>query len=264
MDKLAKAADLLAEARFRKRRRTSLPDESRPLTPQEGYAVQNMLVERLLSNYGGQPVGYKIACTSKSAQEFINLNEPFYGQLLSSLVHKSPAIMDADDFFMRVIEPEFAFEMMDDLPGTGTPYDRETVATAVGAVLPAVEIVDSRYTEWTAVDGPSLIADNGCNGAWVQGKSYLDWKAQDLAAHEVALVVNGETVRKGRGDAIMGHPLNALTWLANMLCKHGSGLKTGDLISTGTCTDIYLADAGDKICADFGPLGTVELSFEAS
>jgi 2-keto-4-pentenoate hydratase len=260
-DKIAIAADFLAEARLTKRRLTSLPDHYRPLTPPEGYAVQDMLVQRLLSNYGGHRVGYKIACTSKSAQELLSLNEPFYGRLLSSFVHMSPARMDTEDFFMRVVEPEFAFQMANDLPGSRLPYDTDTVAAAVGAILPAIEIADSRYTEWTVVDGPSLIADNGCNGAWVQGEAYPGWRAYDLATHEVALLVNGKSVRTGRGDVIMGHPLNALTWLANMLCRLGSGLKAGDFISTGTCTEMYLGQAGDEICADFGSIGTVELTF---
>jgi 2-keto-4-pentenoate hydratase len=262
VDKAGRAADLLAQARFTKRTRSCLPEDCRPPTTPEGYAVQNMLVERLLANYGGHPVGYKIACTSKSAQRLLKLDEPFYGRLLSSFVHKSPARMDPNDFFMRVVEPEFAFEMRDGLPASGAPYDIKTVAAAVGAILPAVEIADSRYTEWTVVDGPSLIADNGCNGAWVQGKACPDWKVLDLATHEVALVVNGKKVLKGRGDVIMGHPLNAVTWLANRLCKLGSGLKIGDLISTGTCTEIYLGQAGDVIRADFGSLGTVGLTFE--
>lgn len=261
VDKAGRAADLLAEARLTRRRRTCLPEECRPLTPQEGYAVQDMLVQRLLSNYGGRPVGYKIACTNKSAQELLTLNEPFYGRLLSSFVHMSPARMDPNDFFMRVVEPEFAFEMADDLPGSRVPYDSETVAAAVGAILPAIEIADSRYTEWTVVDGPSLIADNGCNGAWVRGEAYPGWRAYDLATHEVVLLINGKRVGTGRGNVIMGHPLNALTWLANMLCRLGSGLRAGDLISTGTCTEMYLGQAGDEIRADFGSLGTVELTF---
>ncbi len=261
-NRIAKAADLLAEARFTKRSLTSLPGDCRPPTPADGYAVQNVLVERLLSSYGGRPVGYKIACTSKSAQELLKLEEPFYGRLLSSFVHRSPARMHPDDFFMRVVEPEFAFEMRDDLPASGGPYDTDTVAAAVGAILPAIEIADSRYTEWTLVDGPSLIADNGCNSAWVRGESRLECRACDLAAQEVTLVVNGKRVHQGRGDVIMGHPINALAWLANTLGKFGSGLKAGDLISTGTCTEMYLGQAGDEICADFGPLGTCELAFQ--
>jgi 2-keto-4-pentenoate hydratase len=261
VDKAGRAADLLAQARFTKRTRSCLPEDCRPPTPPEGYAVQDMLVQRLLANYGGHPVGYKIACTNKSAQELLNLNEPFYGRLLSSFVHMSPARINPDDFFMRVVEPEFAFEIRDDLPASGGPYDTDTVAAAVAAVLPAIEIADSRYTEWTVVDGPSLIADNGCNGAWVRGEAYRGWRACDLATHEVALVVNGKRVRTGRGDVIMGHPIKALTWLTNMLSRLGNGLKAGDLISTGTCTEMYLGEAGDEICADFGSLGIVELTF---
>ncbi len=261
MDRKAEAADLLLESRLRKKRWERLPEECRPQTPAEGYAVQDLLVERLISKYGGHPVGYKIACTNKSAQELVGLNEPFYGRLLSASVYRSPARVAAENFFMRVIEPEFGFEMKADLPPDGVPFHPEVVAAAVGAVLPAIEIVDSRYTDWTSMDGPSLIADNGCHGAWVQGESHQDWKAFDLPALEVRLIANDVVVREGRGDMIMGHPLNALTWLANWLGRLGPGLKAGDLISTGTCAEIYHAEAGERIRAEFGPVGTIELTF---
>ena len=82
-------------------------------------------------------------------------------------MYDGPATLAADDFFMRVIGPEFAFEMGEDLPPRGAPYDADRVAKAVKAVLPAVEIVDSRYDDWTTIGDPSLIADNACTGAWV-------------------------------------------------------------------------------------------------
>jgi 2-keto-4-pentenoate hydratase len=261
MDRNGKAADLLMESRLKMKRWERLPEECRPQTPAEGYAVQDLVVERLILNYGGHPVGYKIACTNKSAQELLGLDEPFYGRLLSATVYQHPAHVAADNFFMRVIEPEFGFKMKSDLPAEGAPFESEAVAAAVGAVLPAIEIVDSRYTDWTAMDGPSLIADNGCHGAWVQGESLNDWKAYDLPALEVRLIVNEEVVREGRGDMIMGHPINALTWLANRLGRLGRGLKAGDLISTGTCAEIYHAEAGETIRAEFGPVGSIELTF---
>ena len=261
MENIARAADLLAEARFSHRQWEALPEDCRPPHPQAAYAVQNELVERLISRYGGRTVGYKIACTNKVAQEFLELDGPFYGRLLSPFVSASPASANIDEFYMRIIEPEFAFLMAQDLPASGGPYNQDQVTAAVGAVLPAIEIVDSRYNDWTAVGGPSLIADNGCNGAWVEGKAYDDWKTLDLPNQEVALVVNGQRVREGRGEAIMGHPINALIWLANMLCEQGRGLMAGDLVSTGTTVDVYHAAAGDEICADFGPVGLVELRF---
>ncbi|MBI1893372.1 MAG: hypothetical protein HYS14_04600 [Candidatus Rokubacteria bacterium] len=66
----------------------------------------------------------------------------------------------------------------------------------------------------------------------------------------------------GRGEAVLGHPLNALAWLANELPKWGRSLKAGEFVTTGTCTDIYVAKAGDNIQADFGTLGSVEVVFD--
>jgi 2-keto-4-pentenoate hydratase len=256
-----KAADLLLESRLSKRRLDTLPPDCRPTTQDEANACQRALIERLRAGGSGHPVGYKIACTNPSAQRLLNLDGPFYGLLLSARVHDSPATLDPDDFFMRVIEPEFAFEMGADLPPRDAPYDVDRVAEAVEAVLPAVEIVDSRYNDWTTIGAPSLIADNACAGAWVRGASCRDWRRFDLPAHPVRLLLNKQEIRTGRGDAVMGHPLNPLTWLANMLCRHGLYLRAGDLVSTGITTEVYQAQPGDELVADFGPIGRVDVRF---
>ena len=74
-------------------------------------------------------------------------------------------------------------------------------------------------------------------------------------------MVNGAEKLSGSGAAVLGHPMNSLVWLANTLCEQGKALKTGDLVSTGVCTDIYHAEPGDHIVADFGTLGSAEVSF---
>ena len=264
MKNLSNAADFIAQLRFSLNQEPVIPEAFRPTDPAEGYLVQKDVVKQLIAKYGGSRVGYKVACTNPLAQKLLNLKTPFYGCLISSLVHDSPVRLNAGDFSMRIIEAEFAFEMGKDLPGQGTPYQAADVAAAVSAVLPAIEIVDSRYTDWTSVGAPSLIADNGCNGAWVKGMPYHDWKALDLRTHEVVLMVNGETKLKGRGSEVLGHPINSLTWMANTLVEEGTGLKAGDLISTGVCTDLYHAMPGDAIVADFGEIGEVELLFHKS
>jgi 2-keto-4-pentenoate hydratase len=262
MQNFSRTVALLAEARINGRTMKSLPADCRPPQPSDAYVVQKALVEKTLSHFGGSPLGYKIACTSESAQEFLKFYNPFYGRLLSPFVYKSPADIDPGGFSMLVIEPEFGFQMAADLPASHAPYDREQVARAVGAVLPAVEIVDTRYDDWSRVDVPSLIADNGCNGAWVQGPLHRGWRAIEFATHQVTLRVNGAEIRSGQGDAIMGHPFNALTWLANILSEQGSGLRAGDLVSTGTCMEVYYAEPGDRIEADFGAIGKVEIAFK--
>lgn len=261
MDKISKAAEFIADLRFALRQKPQIPESFQPNNPASGYAVQEEVVDRLLKKYGGRPLGYKVACTNKLAQELLGTDTPFYGRLLSPFVYQSPAQVNAQDFSMRLIEAEFSFQMADDLPQEGAPYDREAVADAVAAVLPSIELVDTRYTVWTEVPLPSLISDNGCNSGWVRGKSTEAWRHIDLASHEVRLRVNGAEKLSGSGAAVLGHPLNSLVWLANTLCEQGKQLKAGELVSTGVCTGIYLAEPGDHIVADFGTLGTAEVSF---
>ena len=261
MDPISKAADFIADLKFAGRREPRIPEAFQPADVAAGYAVQEGVVKRLLDKHGGHAIGYKVACTNKLAQELLGTDTPFYGRLLSPTVYQSPARLNARDFSMRVIEAEFSFQLARDLPGKGAPYDRESVADAVKAILPSIEIVDSRYEVWTEVPLPSLISDNGCNAGWVRGKAVEAWHKMDLASHEVRLLVNGAEKLKGSGAAVLGHPLNSLVWLANTLCEQGKMLKSGDLVSTGVCTDIYLAEAGDEIVADFGILGTVKVTF---
>jgi 2-keto-4-pentenoate hydratase len=256
---IASGARLLAQALFQHRRLDALPGDARPTTSAEAYRCQDGLVAQLLGHYGGHVIGYKIACTNPIAQELLHMDRPFHGKLLSSFCSDSPARIDAAGFFMRVIEAEFAFRMARDLPPR--PVTRDEVADAVEAMLPGIEIVDSRFTEWTTVGAESLIADNACHGAWVKGAPLTAWRDLDLAAQQVHLAVNGTVVQSGSGRAVLGHPLNALHWLANDLHARGETLRAGQYITTGVTTNIYLAQAGDRIAADFGGVGRVELTF---
>jgi 2-keto-4-pentenoate hydratase len=255
-------ARLLFEARLTRQRLPGLAGQALPPTIEDAYRCQDALIERLLAHYGGHVIGYKIACTNELAQRLLHMDGPFHGKLMSSFCSDSPAHLPAGDFFMRVMEAEFAFRMGRDLPARTKPYEREEVAEAVEGVLPGIEIVDSRFTEWTTVGAASLIADNACHGAWVKGAMISGWRGLDLAEQAVRLFVNGAQVQEGSGKAVLGDPLNALQWLANELAAHGAGLKAGQYITTGVTTDIYLAERGDRVMADFGPVGRVELGFD--
>ena len=254
-------ADLLAQARIDHRRLPELPGLTRPNTPAEAYDVQDGLVDKLLAHYGGGVIGYKIACTNVTAQRQLNVDAPFAGRLLSAFFFESPARVDAAQFFMRVVEAEFAFEMARDLPPTAAPRSLLEIAAAVKGVIPAIEIVDSRFDDWTTIGAPSLIADNACNAAWVKGSVLTNWESFDLAAQAVRVTVNGKLRREGRGSNVLGHPLHALEWLVHSLSARGLGLKAGQFVTTGVTTEVYMAERGDRISADFGPVGSVDLIF---
>jgi len=243
-------------------RLAELPAAVRPQTPDDAYAVQTELIPKLLAHFGGTAIGYKIACTNEIAQRQLHVDSPFFGRLLSATTQPSPARIRSSEYFMRVMEAEFAFQMSRDLPPSATPWTRAQVEDAVEGVMGGIEVVDSRFDSWTTVGTPSLIADNACHASWIRGPLLHDWRGIDLAAQKVRLIINGELKDEGSGAAVLGNPLNALTWLANALNARGLALSAGDCITTGVTTDIYLAGPGDRVTADFGPVGVAELSIE--
>ncbi len=256
-------SQLLFDAFVKRVRLSELPSGARPVTAAEAYQCQARLIERRIARDGGHVIGYKIACTNAVAQRFLNMPEPFYGRLLSASTFDSPAELPASGFFMRIIESEFAFQFARDLPPAPHPVDRERIADALAGVLPGIEIVDSRFNSWTTVGATSLIADNACHGAWVKGSLVANWRELDLAAQTVELSVNESVRERGSGRAVLGHPLNALQWLVHRLHEQGIGFKAGDYVTTGVTTDIYDAQPGDHLVADFGPVGAIDLKFGA-
>jgi 2-keto-4-pentenoate hydratase len=261
MDRVTAACDYLLDLRRTRRPVAALPADVVPRSLAEGYEVQDRLVRTLLDRSGGRPVGYKVACTSELAQKALGVDGPFFGVLLSHSTHRSPAALRASEFTIRCAEAEFAFELATDVPA-GPAYTAETIREFIGAALPSIEIVDHRYHDWQAVGAPSLLADNAIHGAWVAGEPYPGWRDLDFATHPTVLVVNGGRTFPGSGAAVLGNPLSVVAWLANELPRFGRQLRRGDRVTTGVTTDIYLARPGDRLAADFGPLGRVELEFE--
>jgi 2-keto-4-pentenoate hydratase len=262
MDRTALAADELFDMRLKKRTAAGLPPGAKPAALAEAYRVQELLVRKMLARLDGRPIGYKAAATNVAAQKQMDVDGPFFGTLLSATSHTSPATLRAADFTLRIVEAEFGFEMGADVPPSAVPYTAETVAPFVAFVIPAIEVVDHRYHDWRAVGAPSLAADNAIHGAWVEGAPVHYRWSFNLGAHPVGVIVNGQPWRTGSGANVLGDPLNVVAWLANELPKHGRALRRGEKVSTGTTAEVYFAQAGDAVVADFGPLGKAEVRFE--
>ncbi|MBN9122122.1 MAG: fumarylacetoacetate hydrolase family protein [Planctomycetes bacterium] len=262
MDRASLAAEALFDMRLTKRTAAALPPDAVPSTLADAYRTQELLVGKFLARLGGAAIGYKAAATNVTAQRQMDVDGPFFGTLLSATTHRSPATLPAANFTLRIVEAEFGFEMGADVPASNVPYTAETVAPFVAFALPAIEVVDHRYHDWRLVGAPSLAADNAIHGAWVAGEPVPDWRGLDLSRHPVSVVVNGEPWRVGSGANVLGNPLNVVAWLANELPKHGRRLRRGEKVSTGTTAEVYFASAGDRVTADFGPLGKAEVRFE--
>ena len=256
-----RAADLLLQARLDRRRMAALPDDCRPCDEAEAYQVQDRFVDRLLTQHGGGIIGYKAGCTNVTAQRQLGLNSPFAGPLLSALAPTSPAEISAEAGFMRMIEAEIGFRLGRDLPATGAPYDAASVRPALAAAFGAIEVVDSRYEDWTTAGAPQLIADNVCMGFWVYGEETTDLDSLDFADHGVQVRRNGVAAENGNSANVLDNPLNSAAWLANHLCARGTSLQAGQLITTGTMIAVNGAEKGDVVEADFGTLGPVRVGF---
>lgn len=261
MNNVEQTAQLLLERRHSQATMANIPAEIRPVSQPDAYAAQDLLVADLLRERGGGLVGHKVACTSEHAQRLLSVSGPFTGRLLAATTHTSPATLPAHAFNLRVIEPEFAFVLAADVPRPNIPYDAASILPFLGDFRPAIEVVDHRYDDFTVVGEYPLIADNAIHGACVLGEPVANWQNLDLAAHPVQLSVNGALYDTGSGANVLGHPLNVMAWLANDLERRGQALHAGDIVITGVATKTYRAQAGDAVTVDFGPLGTVAVSF---
>ena len=239
----------------------ALPEGLRPLDLAQGHAIQ----AELPAVSGDRVAGWKIAATSAAGQAHIHVSGPLPGRILAGFVHPLGRPVSLFGNRMRVVEPEFAFRFGRDLPAQAAPRSVDEVMAAVDALLPAFEVPDSRYTDFTQAGEAQLVADDACCGQFVFGPpAAVDWRALDLAAHRVRATVSGADgqaryQRDGEGRAALGDPRVALAWLVNELGARGVGLQAGQVVSTGTCMVPLQAGPGDEIEADYGVLGTIRL-----
>lgn len=254
------AARHLFDAHRRRERFAPLPAELAPSTPEEAYAVQDRFVA-LRAEELGAIAGYKIALSSVEMQRFVGVNEPQAGVMLQSTLRRTPARVRASDYVHLIVEFEIAVSMAADLPAADAPYKRAQIAEYVGAVMPAIEIADDRNADYSrlARHPLELIADNGWNEGAVLGVPLEDWRSIDLGAVRGVAAINGRPVGEGVGAAALGHPLDAVAWIANHLAAHGRGLVFRDVVITGSIITTKTAQAGDLVRFEVDRLGSVEL-----
>lgn len=234
-----------------------LPDGERPANRTVGYAIQ-----AAYEDFSGEArYGWKIAATSAAGQQHINVDGPIAGRLLAEKVFAPDTEISLNNNRMRVCEPEFGFRFGQDLPA-GRAYDRAEVMAAVATLHLTLEVPDSRFTDFTKVGAPSLIADNACARELIVGPEVeADWRSLNLSAHPVRAVVVGKFTRDGSGAAVLGDPCDALTWLVNEVSGTGVDIHAGELVTTGTCMIPLEITPGDEVVADYGPLGAIGARF---
>ena len=235
----------------------ALEPSQRPRGRADGYAIQALLEQ----TSAGELFGWKIAATSEAGQKHINVDGPMAGRILSETVIPDGGTASMAGNEMRVGEPEFAFRMAADLPPRSQPYTVQEVLDAVGTLHPAIEIPDSRFSDFISAGAAQIIADNACAHLFVLGPpTSANWRALDLVEHKPIIALRDKQYI-GHGKNVLGDPRVALAWLANELRQLGVTLKASQIVTTGTCHPPLPIQSGDVFAADFGALGKVSVAF---
>ncbi|MEM7408514.1 MAG: fumarylacetoacetate hydrolase family protein [Pseudomonadota bacterium] len=251
------AAEAIAKAWRTGAKLGVLADSALPGDAAEGSSAQAHLQLAL----GDEVVGWKLAATSVRGQRHIGVDGPLPGRLFARRVVGDGAEVSMDGNGMLAAECEFVFKLRRDLAARDAPYTEAEVLDAVGALHPGLELPDSRFTDFASAGAPQLLADNACTHWMVIGAAAPDkWRSLNLAAHRTQLKRNGEVVTQGTGEDVLGSPLTALTWLANQHASLGCGLQNGQFVTTGVTGDPSPCQAGDRLVADLGDLGSVSVA----
>jgi 2-keto-4-pentenoate hydratase len=223
------------------------------------YAVQRRFVT-LMSETAGATAGYKIGLTSARMQEMCGIDQPVAGVILATRVMQSGVALRAGHYHHLGLEFEVGVRLGRDLPHAEAPFARERVAQAIDGVCAAVEVVDDRNADYTALEALSLIADNSWNAGAVLGTFSRSW--EDLEAACGIVTVNGQEIDRGFGRDVLGHPFVPLTWLANHLADSGAALKAGDVVLTGSIIPTRFPKEPGAYRFDLAGIGAVELTVE--
>ncbi len=224
----------------------------------DAYEIQLINIRQRVAE-GARVVGHKVGLSSLAMQQMMGVDEPDYGHLLDEMEVFEDTPVRAGRFLYPRVEVEVGFILSEDLPGAGCTED--DVLAATEALVPSIELIDTRITDWK-IALCDTIADNASSAGFVLGKARVSPRDVDVKTVDAVLTRNGEIVAEGRSDAVLGNPVTAVAWLARKVESFGVRLKKGDIVLPGSCTRAIDAHAGDEFVADFKGLGSVRLSFE--
>lgn len=224
---------------------------------EEAYKIQMVGMKFRMAD-GHVIVGKKIGLTSKAMQNALGVFEPDYGYITDKMMALEGEPISVSSLILPKIEPELAFVLKSDLAGPGVTVADVLLATA--GVMPAFEIIDSRLKDWK-IKIHDTIADGASIGRIIVSGKLSKIDEIDLRYTGLVLEKNGEVVATAAGAAVLGHPANAVAWLANKLSQYGMTLKAGDIVMSGSLTAACVVEFGDNVRATFDRIGTVSARF---
>lgn len=255
---VAELADLLLAAEAEGRELTPLTDRWAGLDLATAYAVQDAALDRRLQR-GERLSGAKLGLTSVAKQRTMKVDEPVVAWLTDRMARPAGRGVAATEFIHPRVEPEIAVLLAQ--PLRGPDVTAEEARAAIGSVMAAVELIDSRYQDFR-FRAPDVVADNASAGAYWLGERRLPVAEVDLARLPVAIRAGGRTLATATSEAVLGDPAEALALAANVLAARGRHLSAGQVVLTGAMTDAVPLTEHPQIEFDFGELGLISIESE--
>lgn len=262
-DQISAAAAALLQAE-RSGVQTGLLSLQHPdITLDEAYAVQAALVAAKQAA-GLRRIGWKIGLTSRAMQQALGITTPDSGVLLEDMLYPDGATVPAGRFIQPRVEAEIAFVMQ--APLAGAEVTRDQVLAATAAVVPSLEILDTRILRVDPVTGTArkifdTVADNAANAGIVLGARRHAVDAHDLRRVGTIVKRDGVVEETGLGAGVLDDPVTGILWLVHRLARYGQGLAAGDIVLSGSFIRPIEAPPGSRFHADFGPFGQVHINF---
>jgi 2-keto-4-pentenoate hydratase len=248
-DALLKVVDMLLEARRSGNTLTDLPAELVPQDMAEVYFVQDKIASAL-----GDIGGWKIGAPSLEAT-------PVFAPMPLAWIATTGTTLNGPQWRYRGLEAEIAFLVGEDLPPRETPYTREEVIAAMASCHPAIEELESAFTDPTQAAKFASLADLQMHGGFIYGEAIENWQSIDFHTETVVLSVDGVVRVERTGSNTSGDLLRLLPYLANEGAARTGGLRKGQWITTGSWTGNTLAMRDSSVDVTFGHAGNVELRF---
>lgn len=234
-----------------------LRDGLDPLDAAGAYAVQEINT-RFWQAQGRRVVGRKAGLTAKAVQAQLGVDQPDFGVLFDDMRVPDGGVLSSALCLQPKAEAEIAFVLAFDLPSPDTTA--EDVAAAVATVHAAIEIVDSRITDWQ-ITFADTVADNGSSAFFVLADEGKPLAGLDLWTAGMVMQINGETVSLGAGAAALGHPLDAAAWLARTLAARSEPLRSGDVLLAGALGPMVSIKPGNRVEAFVGGIGSCSFTY---
>lgn len=256
-EEIAELAECLETAELNARAVAKITDSHPGLDWDDAYDIQDAIRRRKEAR-GCRVVGLKMGLTSKGKWDQMGVREPVHGFLTDYGAVPDGGSVSISALIHPRVEAEIAFVLKASLEGSRCSI--EQVLKATDFVMPALEVIDSRYMNFK-FDMKSVVADNTSAARFVLGGAPRSPYGLDLRNLGIVLVKNGEIVATVAASEVLGHPAESVATLVRMLARRRRHLPAGTLVLTGGATAAVGVGQGDSVEVRCQGLGVASLRF---